>query len=222
MQRPQSSIIILIIIMAIILAAGSFLALSYIQRRPESPEGTIPVVVEGQEVIVSTDPAQAVRIISPEEVPAAPQPEGEGEAQPAEPTPEQAQQQEPTPLPEVVAASPTPPPPPPTAVPNPVIFVDYVVQQSDTLYNVTRQHTTSIALMAQYGISQDDMTPGNVIRVPVGNPNYCPGRRPYAVREGETAFTIAKKFGTTAEDLRNINGLDANYTVYAAQILCVP
>jgi LysM repeat protein len=96
------------------------------------------------------------------------------------------------------------------------------VQAGDTLYGIAKARVTSITLMARHGIAQDNLTPGNVIQIPVGNPAYCPGRRPYAVGEGDTAFGIARKFGTTAENIRSINGLDANYTIYAASIICVP
>ena len=77
--------------------------------------------------------------------------------------------------------------------------------------------------MAEYGISQTSLVPGQVIRLPLGNPDYCAGKgRPYAVGEGDTAFNIGQRFNTTPENLQALNGLDASYTVRTADIICVP
>jgi LysM repeat protein len=42
------------------------------------------------------------------------------------------------------------------------------------------------------------------------------------VREGESAFSIAQKCGTTIQELQRVNGLDANFSIYAASVICVP
>jgi LysM repeat protein len=118
--------------------------------------------------------------------------------------------------------TPLPPEPTPTPRPNPVIFIDYLVQANDTLYGLTIHHATSIALMAQEDIAQDHLVPGQTIKLPVGNPAYCPGRRPYAVAEGDTAFNISRTLGVSLEDLKSINELNDNFDIKAAQILCVP
>ena len=72
-------------------------------------------------------------------------------------------------------------------------------------------------------INSEDLVPGMTIQVPVANPAYCQAPyRPYVVLEGDNAFRIAQKRGTTAETLRQINGLDASYTVYLSDVICVP
>lgn len=227
-QRPQPSIIFFMIIMAIILAVGAILALSVIQNRPTTPEeatGSQTILVDGIEVAVQLDPENAVQLVDapvptqPATEPVATQPQPSPQATPVtvEPLAEATIQPAPT-------ATPVPlqPLPAATAVPQKVLFRDYVVQPNDTLYSIARPIDISIALMAQYEISQEDIIPGNTIRLPYGNPAYCPGYRPYAVGEGDTAFNIARRFNTTANNLRAINNLDANYTVRVADIICVP
>jgi LysM repeat protein len=143
---------------------------------------------------------------------------------------EQAQETavETEPAPTSVGESPTAipvPTPVPTLPPvEAVILQPYTVQAVDTLFSIATRPDTSIALMAQYGLSQDDLVPGAVIDLPVGNPAYCPqaDRQPYAIGEGDTAFSIGRKFNSSAEELREMNNLDASYTVYAATIICVP
>lgn len=127
----------------------------------------------------------------------------------------------PTALPTAIPATLTPPPP--TRSPDPVIFIDpYIVQSGDSLYSIAEQQNSSIELMALWGISAENLVPGQPIRLPVANPAYCPGSRAYVVRDKDTAFRIAVQFNTTADVLQQMNGLDANYTVYTTQVICVP
>ena len=217
-QRPQPIIVFLLIGMAAILALGLFLIVLYIQNRPEVPEGTELQIVEGVEVRVNPDPAKEVVIVQPVVVE---QPITEPQPAPADPAVQE-------PAPEIVAVAPTETPMPQvaaTAAPplsDSVIFIDYAVQPSDTLYSIAKRMDTSIALMSRFGISAKELVPGQVIRLPIGNPAYCAPRRPYAVTEGDTAFGIARRHGISAEELRTINALDANYTIYTATIICVP
>jgi LysM repeat protein len=213
MQKSQSTIIITVMIMAAIAAVGLYLTWSFLSRRPDLPEGSYQVNVEDQEIVVRMNPAQQVELVNP---PAAP-PDLEPADQTTEPAPDQASQEgQPapteTPLPE------------PTATPRPdaVIFIDYVVQPNDSVYGLSLRLDTSIALMAQEGIAQDNLVPGETIRLPIGNPDYCPGRRPYAVGEQDTAYSISHRLNISVEDLQAINNLDENFTVYAGGILCVP
>lgn len=216
-QKPQSSIMLLMVIMAVVMGIGGFLAVSYLSNRPSAPQGTATVVVDGVEVQVQLNADKTVEIVGPGEVPVT-------AVQIEVPQTELTQPQE-----EQTAIAPTIPPPtetpfPPTATPVPekVIFVDYVVQGGDSLYSIANRVDTSISLMAQHGISSQSLSPGSLIHLPIGNPAYCPGRRPYAVGEGDTAFSVSRRFGITQDDLRVINGLDESYTIRVADILCVP
>ena len=215
MQRTQYPIVITIVIMAVITAVGLFLAWSYILRRPDPPETQFSMIVEGVEVVVNREPDKWVRLVSPPPD----QPQVQPEGQVTEPEPAQ-----PTTGAEVPTETPVPPPPEPTAtpVPPPVIFIDYVVQPNETMYGVSLRLDTSITLMAQEGIAQDNLVPGQTIKLPVGNPAFCPGRRPYAVAEGDTAFSISHTTGVPLGDLKAINNLNDTYDIKAAQILCIP
>lgn len=103
-----------------------------------------------------------------------------------------------------------------------IIFLDYLVQEDDTLFSIAQRIDTSVSLMSDFGISEVPI-PGQVIKLPVGNPAFCQGRgRPYAVGEGDTAFNIAQRFNTTAVNLQSLNGLDTNFTLEISDIICVP
>lgn len=219
-KRIHPSIVLLMVAIAIILAAGVFLAINVIQNRNNAAELEVPansflVTVGGEQVSLQIDPNQRPTIIDTQVIDDTPR---------TEDAPDQ-QIQEVTATPEATAVPANEPAA--TAVPAPavekIVFIDYTVQQGDTLYSVSERIDTSIALMAEHGLSQTSLVPGQVIRLPIGNPDYCAGRgRPYAVGEGDTAFNIGQRFNTTPENLQALNGLDASYTVKTADIICVP
>ena len=235
MQKTQPSIIMLVIIVTAILGVASSLALAFLQNRPatdpaavpneQTQDGTQVVTVEGVPIAVNSNPNDLL-ILMPNIPEVAPE-----TTQPTEPAPQaEPTQAQPEPQPTQASTENQNPQPQATAVPSgsvnrgvaSVIFRDYTVQANDSLYNITRQLDTSITLMAVHGIDQTNLVEGTVIRVPVGNPEYCPGLRPYAIGEGDTVFAIATRRNTTVENIRNINGLNASYDIKAGEILCVP
>ena len=219
-KRIHPSIVLLMVAIAIILAAGVFLAINVIQNRnneaePEITANNFQVSVAGEQISLQVDPNQRPTIIDTQVIDDTPR---------TEDAPDQ-QIQEVTATPEATAVPNNEPVA--TAVPPPavekIIFIDYTVQQGDTLYSVSNRLDTSIALMAEHGLSDTSLVPGQVIRLPLGNPDYCDGKgRPYAVGEGDTAFNIGQRFNTTPQNLQSLNGLDANFTIRTADIICVP
>jgi LysM repeat protein len=217
MSNIRSSGVLLMIAIAIIMAAGVFLAMNVVQNRDEATitvpaDSSFVVNVGGQPIALQVDPNARPNIVDTP-VDNSPRPED---------VPNQ-QVTTATATPEPTAVSPTAVPA--TAVPaaEKIIFQNYTVQQGDTLYSLSQSFATSIALMAENGISQTSLVPGQTIAIPVGNPAFCNGRgRPYAVGEGDTAFNISQRYNTTPENLQALNQLDGNYTVKIADIICVP
>lgn len=216
--------IVFVIIMAIVVALGLFLAIPYLQGRPAFPPGTYELIANGQTILVEMDPEQEVFLIP---LGGGTAPEGSGGQGVAQVTstpviiPSATPNILPSATPNILPSA-----VPPTAVPHAldcITFIDYTVQATDTLFNLTMRYVTSIDLMARFGISAATLVPGKVIRLPIGDPTCCPGGwKPYAVTERESAFSIANQFNTTIQELQRVNGLDANFSVYAASVICVP
>lgn len=225
MRRPESSIVLLMIVIAIILAVGLFLVGSILLDRSGTavdtavPEGIPPntVQVEGETVTLVVDPNLRPVIIV--------------EAPTLEPQPEIVSEQ-PTPQPEAQPAQPQPTAQPEAAPQvqgatggqpaDHVTFISYPVQASDTLYSIQRNNITSIALMAKHGIDAFDIVVGNVLNLPVGNPGACAPWRPYVVLQGDTAFSLSQRHGIALAELQARNNLDASYSIYETQVICVP
>ncbi len=215
-------VLIIITISASLLAAGLFLGIPYLRGRPEFPRGKFPLVVEGNQIMVEMDPDQEVYLIGlPGEVDAGIG--GQIVSQPPTVTPAIVPTWTPVPptLPPVV------PTVPPTATARPqtgcVIFTSHTVQAGQTLFSISRQYVTSIALMARHGISSTSLTPGAVLSVPVGDPSCCSGGwRPYVVESGETWFGIAQQCGITLDTLLQGNGANSSTPLFMTQVICVP
>lgn len=195
-----------IIILAIVLAIGVFLTVIYLQNRP--PDNAQTITVEGQEIVVKPAPESQVVIV-------------------AQPAPESVQPTGGEPPAQIAATEPPPPPStetpiPPTAVPDEYIFINHTVIGTDTLFSLSRQYNTSIPLMARFGISSAVMIVGNTLSIPVANPGHCPGYRPIVVVQGDTPSGISARAGITLEEFGRINGLDANYSIYETQVVCIP
>ncbi len=211
---------LLILIAATLLAAGLFLAIPYLQGRPELPRGTHELLIEGNLVRIAMDPEREVYLVPIESVDL-----GTGGQQLlpiATATPAILPTAGPTATTQVLPTS-----PPPTVTPIPragcVTFTSYTVQSGDTLFSISRKFVTSIQLMARHGISSRSLVPGAVLSIPVGDPSCCAGGwRPYVVMDGDTWFGIASYNGVTTDALLQGNSLTAGATLYLASVICVP
>jgi LysM repeat protein len=173
------------------------------------------VTVDGMVIRLDIDPEKAVYM---------PQELGQGAA-PESPPQAPAPTQQPPAVADPATATPPPPtltPLPPTPVPESVIFKDYVVQSSDSLYSIGQAQNSSIELMALHGIDGEDMVPGKTLRLPYANPAYCPGNRAYVVRDHDTVYGIATAFNTTPQAIAELNNLDSSYTIKTTQVICIP
>jgi LysM repeat protein len=219
-QPKNISMVFILVVSATLGAIATFLiAVTLLSNRPDPPEQSAPpiaatpliaqqstVLVEGVSIRLEIDPDKAFNI------------PGQVQASGAEDVAQIVPTATFTPVP----VGPTATPPPPTRDPNPVIIKDYVVQPGDTLYTVANNNASSIELMALHGIAEDNLAPGTTLALPVGNPAYCPTSQPYVVREKDTVFRIAVQFNTTADVLQAMNGLNQDYFIQAAQVICVP
>ena len=243
-QSWSMGMVFILVISAVFCAGAAFIAIWLLfDRDPESAtfQPSIPEIVEvdGVQITLRTDPAKVVSIAGEESTPAppeaaapeAPAPEAavpevapEADALEADQTSPDAAQTFPTFTPTATA---TPPPPtstpiPPAPVVEPVIFIQYTVVQDDSLYRIAQQQNSSIELMAQHDISAVNMHPGNVLRLPIANPAYCPGNRAYVVRDHDVLHGIAAAFNTTKEAIADLNGINVDDTIYVTQVICIP
>lgn len=123
--------------------------------------------------------------------------------------------------------APTPAPAPKPA-PQPASGDYYTVVKGDNLTKIAQKYGTTVAnLVAWNGIKNPNLIyPGQKLRVrngsaPAPKPAPAPAAQYYTVVRGDNLTKIAKKYGTTVNNLVKLNGIKNPNLIYAGQKLRV-
>lgn len=93
----------------------------------------------------------------------------------------------------------------------------YVVKKGDTLYSISSKYNVSVAdLMRANNLKTINLSIGQQLKIPVTNTdnsyNY------YTVIVGDSLYSIANKFNTTVDVIKNLNGLSSNLLSIGQQL----
>jgi LysM repeat protein len=212
-QRNSVRLVAFLVVSAIFIAAAVFLIVTILSDPASSAQHNGAnteqvVIVDEKTITLSIDPKKAVELHNEES-----QVFVEEQIQEITSQIETASTEipeEPTPLPT------------PTAIPEQVIYLDYIVRPGDSLYSISSDLNSSIELLAINGVDAGDLFAGNVIRVPVANPSFCPGSRAYVVRDRDTVYGIALTFNSTTDAIMAANSFPAGYFIKVTEVICVP
>lgn len=97
--------------------------------------------------------------------------------------------------------------------------VEYVVRSGDTLWLLAQRYGTTVdAIKSLNGLTSNMLNIGQVLKIPVvaGNSYF-----EYAVRPGDTLWLLSRRYGTTVEMIKNLNGLTSD-RLDVGQILRIP
>ena len=84
---------------------------------------------------------------------------------------------------------------------------EYVVKAGDTLWAIARRYGTTVDILKSLnGLTGDLLQIGQVLRVPDTQMPYIE----YTVKAGDTLFAIARKYGTTVDEIKRLNGLSGS------------
>ncbi len=112
----------------------------------------------------------------------------------------------------------------------------YKVKEGDTLTAVSKRYGISISMIAKVnpGLNPDRLKIGQKLMIPLslqplqgsrasdgGGPSSIQTST-YTVQKGDTLYGLARRYGTTAKTLANLNGIDLNSTLRIGQKLKVP
>lgn len=96
--------------------------------------------------------------------------------------------------------------------------LQYTVVAGDTLWSIARRYGTTVeAIKALNGLSGDLLQIGQALKIPSGQGVGIP----YTVVAGDTLWAIARRFQTTVEELKRLNGL-AGDEIQVGQTLWIP
>ena len=94
----------------------------------------------------------------------------------------------------------------------------YTVRNGDTLYKIANLYNTTVSeIKSLNNLVSDKLRIGQVLRVPTQEED-SPSESTYIVKKGDTLFSIAFRFKTTVDKLKQINNLTSN-TLQIGQIL---
>lgn len=99
--------------------------------------------------------------------------------------------------------------------------VEYVVRAGDTLWLLAQRYGTTVdAIMRLNGLTSDELSIGQVLRIPTGS-SSSPSYFEYTVRSGDTLWLLAQRFGTTVDAIMNLNSLTGS-ALSIGQVLRIP
>ncbi len=111
-------------------------------------------------------------------------------------------------------------PSPATATPASSTDVYHTVQPGENLFRIALRYGTTVdAIVAANNLpSSGAVQAGQVLLIPVRSPATT---ATYVVQQGDTLYSIARRFDTTVETLAALNGLAPPYTIEVGQVLIV-
>lgn len=109
---------------------------------------------------------------------------------------------------------------------------EYTVQKGDTYYSISKKYNITLQeLYSTNGIdSSDVLKVGQVLKIPGKTSSSTSSTvsasasktTSYTVVSGDTLYSISKKYNTTVDNLRSLNGLTESSVLKVGQVLKVP
>lgn len=94
----------------------------------------------------------------------------------------------------------------------------YIVKSGDSLWNIANRYGTTVnQIKSLNGLTSDNLRIGQSLLIPTGTPVT----NTYTVRSGDSLWSIARKYNTTVNTLKSLNGLSSN-TLQIGQTLRLP
>lgn len=105
----------------------------------------------------------------------------------------------------------------------------YVVKSGDTLWSIARKFGVTANELKEFNnLTSNLLTVGQVLQIPTPKapveptpPVIPPSDNTYTVASGDSLWSIARKFGVTVQELRNLNNLTSDL-LSLGQVLLIP
>ena len=89
----------------------------------------------------------------------------------------------------------------------------YTVKKGDTLYGIANKYNTTVSeLKGLNNLITNNLNIGDVLKIPTTSSEKLPDNNGiiYAVKSGDTLYSIAKKYNTTVDKIKALNNLTSN------------
>lgn len=86
-------------------------------------------------------------------------------------------------------------------------YITYTVKPKDTLYNIAKKYNTSAEeIKTLNNLNNNLLSINQILKIPNNEENYIT----YTVKNGDTLYSIAKKYNTTINTIKTTNNLTSN------------
>lgn len=100
-------------------------------------------------------------------------------------------------------------------------FNYYTVLSGDTLYSISRKFNTTVdSLKKLNNLSSNLLSVGEQLKIPSSFNNNYSDDLIYIVKEGDTLYSISKKYGVSVDGIKSLNNLNNN-NLYVGQKLLI-
>ena len=97
-------------------------------------------------------------------------------------------------------------------------FITYTVKKGDNLYNIAKAYNTTVSELTKINsLKNTSLSIGQVLKIP--NNKTTSTNTTYIVKKGDSLYSIAKKYNTTVDNLKNKNNLKTNNLSIGQKIL---
>ena len=97
----------------------------------------------------------------------------------------------------------------------------YTVVSGDSLYAIARKYNTTVdGIKRLNGLTSNNLSIGQILKIPSSNNNDI-NSITYVVISGDSLYSIARKYNTTVDEIKRLNGLTSN-NLSIGQILKIP
>ena len=108
----------------------------------------------------------------------------------------------------------------PTTIIEETDYVVYEVKPNDTLYSIARVYDTTVnAIKAYNNLTSDILNIGQILQIPISE--VTTEYKNYQVARGDTLYSIARRYNTSVDTLRDFNNLTSN-NLQIGQIIKIP
>ena len=102
------------------------------------------------------------------------------------------------------------------------MYLNYKVVSGDSLYSIARKYETTVDILKDINnIQNDTLSIGQIIKIPTSTTSSETNYNNYMVVKGDSLYSIANKFNTTVNEIKDLNNLTSN-TLSIGQILKIP
>lgn len=99
---------------------------------------------------------------------------------------------------------------------------DYVVSAGDTLWAIARKFNVSVDdIKTLNNLSSNNLSIGMTLKIPLYSNKQNEETNVYVVKSGDSLWSIARKFNSTVDEIKSLNGLKSN-VLRIGQRLVVP